>query len=124
MTSKGKLPQTFQTIFDLVKRLVSLYIEDAKLTVAEKLSLLLSAGLMLIVVLVFGIFALAFFSGACVELLELVLPAWACYSILGGVFVIMIIICVLFRTALFVNPIARYISKLIFEKDKENFDKN
>ncbi|MDE6627926.1 MAG: phage holin family protein [Muribaculaceae bacterium] len=117
MISKGKIPQTAQAVYRLLRRLGSLYAESARLIVAEKMTQLLSAGLMLIICLVLGIFALAFFSGTCVELLAMVLPAWAGYAILGAFFVLLIVLIVVFRKALIVNPIARFISRLVFEKD-------
>lgn len=119
MTTKGKIPQTVQTIYRLLCRLGGLYVESAKFVLAEKLAQLAAAGLMLVICLVLGIFALAFFSGTCVELLSLVLPAWAGYAIMGGLFVVLIIIVMIFRTALIINPIARFVSRLVFDKGSE-----
>lgn len=120
MISKGKLPHTAQAVYRLLRRLGILYLENARFIAAEKLTQLLSAGLMLIICLVLGIFALAFFSGTCVELLAMVLPAWAGYAILGAFFVLLIVLCIVFRNALIVNPIARFISRLMFEKEQDN----
>lgn len=120
MKASGRIPQTIHSLADLLKRLVSLYIESVKLTAAEKLTVVLSAGVLLIVALVLGIFALAFISGACIELLALVLPAWASYSILGGFFLLLVIGVLVFRKTLVVNPIARFVSKLVFENNVGN----
>ncbi len=118
-----KASNTFQSLKDQVVRLLSLYAESAKLTVAEKLTMLLSAGVILIVTLVLGVFALAFLSGALIELLELVVVPWASYLILGGVFILLIVVLALFRKALVVNPIARFISKLVFDREKTHLEK-
>lgn len=118
-----KASNTFQSLKDRVVRLLSLYAESAKLTVAEKLTMLLSAGVILIVTLVLGVFALAFLSGALIELLELVVVPWASYLILGGVFILLIVVLALFRKALVVNPIARFISKLVFDREKTHLEK-
>lgn len=107
---------TFTTIKDLIVRLASLYVENAKLNIAEKLTLVLSAALLLIVALVLGIFALAFFTGAALEALELVMDSWLSYLIMGCIFVGLIIVAVVLRKMLFVNPIARYLSKVIFDE--------
>ncbi len=126
MKSTDKIPQTIHTLAGLIKRLVSLYIENVRLTAAEKLTVVMSAGVLLIIALVLGIFAIAFLSGACIELLVLVLPAWASYAILGGFFLLLVILAVFLRKALIVNPIARFVSKLVFEshnyelKDRED----
>lgn len=107
---------TFTTIKDLIVRLASLYVENAKLNIAEKLTLVLSAALLLIVALVLGIFALAFFTGAALEALELVMDPWLSYLIMGCIFVGLIIVAVVLRKMLLVNPIARYLSKVIFDE--------
>lgn len=120
MKVSGKIPQTVQSISQLLHRLVSLYMESFRLTIAEKSTMIMSAGLMLVVILVLGIFALAFLSGTCVALLSLVLPNWAGYAIMGGFFVLLILLCVIFKKALFINPIARYMSRLVFEKEQEH----
>lgn len=122
MKANGKIPQTIHTLADLTKRLVSLYIENVKLTAAEKLTVVMSAGVLLIVAIVLGIFALAFLSGTCIELLALVLPAWASYAILGGFFLLLVIIAVALRKHLIVNPIARFVSKLVFDSHGDNDD--
>ena len=97
MKASRKIPQTIHTLADLTKRLISLYIENVKLTAAEKLTVVMSAAVLLVVALVFGIFMLAFLSGACIELLALVLPAWASYAILGGFFLLLVVLVIAFR---------------------------
>ena len=107
MKASRKIPQTIHTLADLTKRLISLYIENVKLTAAEKLTVVMSAAVLLLVALVFGIFMLAFLSGACIELLALVLPAWASYA---------------FRKHIIVNPIARFVSRLVFDTASDGKD--
>ena len=80
MNVSGKVPHTVDRLKELLKKLGLLYLDNAKLTVTEKLTELVSAGVMLIVTLVLGIFGIAFLSGACIELLALMLPVWACYG--------------------------------------------
>lgn len=120
MNITGKVPHTIDRLKDLVKRLLSLYLDNVKLTVAEKLTVLTSAGVMLLVSLVLGIFGLAFLSGACIELLALMLPLWSCYLIMGGVFLLLIIVVALLKRKLIVDPISRFISRLIFEEHNDD----
>jgi len=103
----------------MIKRLVSLYVEKVKLTAAEKLTVVLSAAVLLVVSVVLSIFALAFISGACIELLAMVLPVWASYAILGGFFIALVILAMILRKPLIVNPIARFVSKLVLENHKD-----
>ena len=115
MRASGKIPQTINSLADLTKRLVTLYLENVKLTAAEKLTTVMSAGVLLIVTLVLGVFAIAFISGVILELLALVLPAWASYAILGGLFILLVVVTIGFRKYLIVDPIARFVSKLVFD---------
>ncbi len=119
MKMSGKIPHTFSTGKELLLRLIRLYLDNVRLTVAEKLTVVFSAAVVLISLLVLGIFALAFFSGAMVQLLALVLPQWACYAICFGFFVLLMILVLTLRKWVIINPIARFVSRLIFE-EKEN----
>ncbi len=78
--------------------------------------------MLLLVALVFGIFMLAFLSGACIELLALVLPAWASYAILGGFFLLLVVLVIAFRKHIIVNPIARFVSRLVFDTASDGKD--
>ncbi len=122
MKASRKIPQTIHTLADLTKRLISLYIENVKLPAAEKLTVVMSAAVLLLVALVFGIFMLAFLSGACIELLALVLPAWASYAILGGFFLLLVVLVIAFRKHIIVNPIARFVSRLVFDTASDGKD--
>jgi hypothetical protein len=103
------------TVPRLIKRLITLYVDNARFTVAEKLTMLISAGVMLMISLVLGIFAVAFLSGAVVALLEMAIEPWAAYLLLGGVFVVLIIALFALRKCLIINPVSKFISKLVFE---------
>lgn len=114
-----KIAETISTLSDLVKRIIKLYLENVRLTIAEKLTLLLSAGVVLILSMVLGVFALAFFSGAAIEALALVLEPWASYLIMGGFFVVLIVLTIVLRKQLIINPIARFITKLVYDKENK-----
>ena len=116
---KGNISETISSVKKILLRLGRLYLENAKLTVAEKLTVVFSAATLLLIVLVLIIFALAFLSGAILELLAMVLPMWACYLICFGIFIAMVLVILLMRTSLIVNPIARFISRLVFENDRD-----
>lgn len=110
---------TIQRAKELLRRLVTLYMENAKLTVAEKLIQLFSALVLLVICVVFGVFALAFLAGAGVELLELVLQPWAAYLVLAGIFILVMGTLLIFRERLIVNPTARFVTRLVFDRDRK-----
>ena len=113
MKMSDKIPHTISTGKELLLRLCRLYLDNVRLTVAEKLAVVFVS------LLVLGIFALAFFSGAMVQLLALVLPQWASYSICFGFFALVMVLIVVLRKWIIVNPIARFISRLIFEQGQK-----
>ncbi len=114
-----KIPHTISTGKELLLRLFRLYLDNVRLTVAEKLTVVFSAAIVFVSLLVLGIFALAFFSGAMVQLLALVLPQWACYSICFGFFALLMLLIVTLRKWIIVNPIARFVSRLVFEQGQK-----
>lgn len=115
-----KIVETARSVAELARRIVTLYIDNVKLTVAEKLTLLVSAGVVLLTTLVLGVFAVAFFSGAAIEALEMVLEPWASYLIMGGVFTLLMVLVLLLRKPLIIHPIARFITKLVYENTHHN----
>lgn len=117
MNIMGNIPNTFAQLKHQGLRLLKLYLESAKLTVADKLTVLLSAGVLLVTVVVLGMFALAFLSVAMVQLLAMVLPVWACFAICAGGYAVVMLVVVLCRKSLIVDPIARFVSKLVLEHD-------
>jgi len=119
MKMSDKIPHTISTGKELLLRLCRLYLDNVRLTVAEKLTVVFSAAVVFVSLLVLGIFALAFFSGAMVQLLALVLPQWASYSICFGFFALVMVLIVVLRKWIIVNPIARFISRLIFEQGRK-----
>lgn len=122
MKMSGNIPHTVSTLKELLTRIARLYLDNVKLTVAEKLTVVFSAAVLLVTLLVLGIFALAFLSGAIIQLLALVLPQWACYAICCGFFVLLIILITVLRKWIIVNPTARFVSRLVFEFGQHDHD--
>ena len=100
-----------------VTRLFGLYLEKTKLTVAERLSLLLAAVTMIFLCSLLAIIGMVFVSGALIELLALWISPIAAWAIIGGLYFLLAALIVLFRTRLIFNPVARFVSYLIFKND-------
>lgn len=98
-----------------LRRLVALYVENAKLTAAEKLTLLLSGAVLFVIALVFITFALIFGAVAIYQLMALSMSPIVAAAILAGAFVLLVILAFLLRKPLIVDPIARFISRLIMD---------
>lgn len=101
----------FQRIFSQGKEYVELKVKYARLTVAEKLSVMLSSALIiLILVLAFSI-AMFFISAALVSVMsESVGSAWSC-AIMGGAYLIVVVLFIAFRKPLVVNPVTRFVTR-------------
>lgn len=110
---EGDMSKKVNSIKMSVFRLGKLYINYAKLTVSERLTLLLSAGIVMLVCIILGVFALAFFADAICIWLATALPLGVSYAIMGGIYLLLAAIIFLLRKPLVVNPIAKFISKLM-----------
>lgn len=96
-------------------RLGKLYIESARIGLTEKLTRLLTGIAIALVVLLFVIICLAFISiGVASEISDALSPA-AAYLIVSGFYILLIVILISFKRTLVINPIARFLSKIIFD---------
>lgn len=115
---------TYNKLYAEIKRLIGLQVEDMKLLITEKLTLLLGRIALVAVAFVVSATALIFLSMSVADfLLRGMEPCWT-YLIIGGFYVLLVVIACCFRRKLIVDPIARYISRVILdppvEKDVNN----
>lgn len=103
----------------LVRRYLKLELEYIKLTAAEKVTVLMAGiavGIIILVLTSFMVFMLAF---ACVELFKLFMcPALAFLST-AGIFLLLLLITLIFRNQWIVNPISRFLTRILFDKQSE-----
>lgn len=116
------------TISATIKQYLQLLVEDARLNVAEKLTRLLAGIALASLLSIIIILALLFASISAGLALSLVIsPVWA-FIIVAGFFLLLTVLLIVFRTQLLVNPIARYISRLLLPAPKpskpDNDDKS
>lgn len=105
--------QTAQTLWDRLKELASLKIEYARLTVAERMSILLSTIAIALICLIAVSMFLFFISMSLVEVMAASIGmAWSTF-IVAMIYVIVLAVVVLLRKQLIINPIARFVSKLM-----------
>ncbi len=108
---KDDLKSTWYNVLALGK----LYFENLKLLSIEKTTVLLSHGAMAILLLMLGVIAFFFISIALVLLLARVLPVMWCFLIMGCFYLVLGLLAVLFRRTLFIDPIARFMSRLFLD---------
>lgn len=102
----------YYTLFEQLKRLATLYLDDIRLTAAEKLTILLSAIAVFAIVMIFVSLFVVFAAMAVAHLLESVAaPFWA-YMMVAFFFLIIAVLFFAYRTEIIVNPVARFLSRL------------
>ena len=107
--------EAYRRIYEEVRRLVSLEVEDAKLMVTEKLTLLLGRVTLVAVAFVLSVCVVIFLSMSISDLLLKSLTPWLTYMIVAAFYAVLVGVVALFRRQLIIDPIARYISKVILD---------
>lgn len=116
---KENLSDTIKGIYANGKRWLELEIEYAKLTAAEKITVLMSTLIFGAVCLLLGIVVLILLAFALVNVfMDFLTPALA-FVCVAGVLLILILSLFLLRKPLLENPISRLISKLILDLKPE-----
>ncbi len=123
MINRNEKSGTFSEITQTVGRYLKLLLEDTRLSMAEKLTRLLSAVALCALLTIVGTVALVFVSIAVgFALADAIDPLWS-FVIVAGFYIILMAVLVLCRTSLLVNPIARFISRLVLQAPaKQNND--
>ncbi len=112
--------QSAKSIWLHIKNYVRLNIENAKLTVTEKLTVLFVSVAFFSIALVLIIFGLVFLSIAVANILSTVMPSYWAYIIIAVFYFILLGLLFAFKQALFLNPISRFLSKLLFNHPDDN----
>lgn len=107
-----------------LKRVASLYLEAAKFTAAEKVTILLAALLLWLIILVLGVGVLVLCTLCLIHLLGAVMPLWASYLIMAALFVALIGSIYLARVPLIIDPMARFVSRLFLNPPKNTGNDN
>lgn len=100
-------------IIDRLKAYVSLNFENIRLTLAEKIILLLSTILTVLIALILGGIAALLVTLGIAQVLSLWLPMWLSYTIMAGVNVLLLLVLLIFRRVLIINPVSRAVTKII-----------
>ncbi|MDE5659767.1 MAG: phage holin family protein [Muribaculaceae bacterium] len=123
-TPSNDQESAYARLYGEAKRLVHLEIDNARLILTEKLTLLLGRISLVAVAFVVSATALVFLSMSVADfLLRGLEPCWT-YLIIGGFYVAIVIIVACFRRVLIVDPIARYISRVILDPPSRKEEKN
>lgn len=110
--SGGKI----HTLLTEVKQYIDLNIEYARLTVAEKMAVLLTTVATVTVTGVLALLIFFFVSIAAVHWLALAgMSVALAYSIMAAFYVLLLALLWVFRRQLVINPIVRFVTKLLMK---------
>lgn len=114
-----ELKATWKSAVEFLK----LYVENFRLLSIEKMTILMSKGALAGVVAMLALIAFFFISMGLVYLLGEILPIMWAFIIMGCVYILLAILALLFHRRLFVDPIARFLSKLFLDVPKSETHK-
>ena len=102
-------------VMSTVSRYIKLLLEDTRLNVTEKLTRLLSALTVCALLLVLALATLLFLSLAAGQALADVMNPILAYVIVASFYAVIAVVIFFCKTVLIVNPIARFLSRLLIE---------
>jgi hypothetical protein len=114
MKTDIKEDNPYANLWKEAKKFFTLEIDYAKLTAIEKLTVILSAMAVVGVALILIACILFYLSSALVTLISAWLGGcmWGANLIVGGLFIILLIIVYAMRKSLIIDPVTRFITKL------------
>lgn len=119
MSSQKNITESLGSLLAGVKNIGGLYIEKARLKTTEKITILLATVAYSAVVMALGLVCLVFVSIGIGHLLATTLAPHLAYLIIALFYIVVLVLVVMGRRQLFVDPIARFMSRLLVEKPEE-----
>ena len=107
--------QSLTTVLESLKRYITLNIDYARLTAAEKASVLLSAITFYTVLSLLGLIALFFLSFGIGYLLTKTIAPTVAYIYVAGFYVLLGVLLFIFRRKLFIDPMTRFVTRLFLK---------
>lgn len=103
----------YEELWAELKKYLTLQIDYAKLTMVEKLVVLLSAIAMVAVMLILGACVLFYLSFAVVFMLsDAIGSTWGAYLIVSGIFMVLMLVVYALRQKLILDPVSRFLTRL------------
>lgn len=111
----------YKSLLNQAKAFLSSKYDYSKLTLAEKLSVLLARIVLVALALLIGFCIMLLLSGALVNVLsEATHNGTLAYVIVAGIWAIICLLVFAFKTSLIVNPVTRFVTKLMFNPEEES----
>lgn len=107
------------TMFGRVKRLSSLYVENLRLKSTEKITIILAAVAFYAVAMALGLVCLVFISIGIGHWMATTIAPHLAYLFIAAFYLVLFVLCILWRRQIFIDPIARFISRVLVEIPEE-----
>ena len=110
---------SYKELFAEIKKYVTLQVDYTKYTVTEKMVVLLSATATALILGALGFGVLFYLSIALADYLTEVLNCqWGAHAIVAGIYALLLMVVVILRKPIIVDPIARFLSKLFLKPNE------
>ncbi|GJG35296.1 MULTISPECIES: phage holin family protein [Prevotella] len=117
MFSNDNNVETIAQLVEVLKHYIGLQSEYVKLDVIEKVVRLITALTVVAVFCLLLVFALIFFSFAMVNILAPALNSLSmAYTLVGGFYILLLIIFIIFRHRLVERPLVKFLAGLLMSK--------
>ena len=111
--------QNYKQLFDSIKEHAKLEIEYSKLTLAEKMSILLSRAMIVAILLIFGAGVLLLLLWAFAKwMIALTGSLWLGVLIAAVLVVLLALLVYGYRKQLIINPVTRFVTKLLLTPEE------
>lgn len=114
---KTNLIDQIRSLFDQSKTWIQLEVEYLKLTTAEKVTMLMGTLIIGFVGLLLGMVVLIMLALGLAEVFKMMMHPGLAYLATAGAICVLLGIFILLRRPLLMNPIARLITKIFFDKN-------
>lgn len=106
--------EAYRNLWRQLTELVRLYLVNARLTLTEKMARLLGLLAVCAIIFVLGVVAFLFISLALINWIGTGVGIEWAYMIMGGFYILLIVLLLVFKKVLLINPLSRFISRLLF----------
>lgn len=107
-------PNSYRQLLDDSREYLKMRADLLRLELLDKVSQIVGLIVLLFVILFIVLAAAAYFSVAIVDWLALYMSPTAAYCLMGGVFLIVALALLLLRKQLFINPLIKQLSRILF----------
>lgn len=120
MFADDKSIENFQQLFFEFKKYLELQKEYTKLEITEKLTIIFSTLILVLILITLGMVALFYLLFALAYVLEpLVGGLMTSFSIIAGINILLIILIAIFRKQLIINPMVHFLANLFLTESNK-----